>query len=237
MRKYIAICIVLIAATLSGCAEQSGTMGLGGSSAGKTAEELQLEQQVNSLTEVSRDIVTANTVQGAVFGAAAGCGVALIFGGDTKDCLIGSAAGGVVGGVAGNQVGQRAAAANVEMVRQDQIIGNLQGVNAKLDTVAANLRSVIASQNAEMSSLQGQLASQQISPASYDARIAAIASNRRTVAQGLQASQSNMTESYDELVSLEQQSGQNLAVPRSVVVSTRDRLASLQQSVALVPGE
>jgi hypothetical protein len=223
MRKYLAICIVLVAAALSGCAEQSGTMGFGGSSAGKTAEERQLEQQVNSLTEVSRDIVTANTVQGALFGAAAGCGVALIFGGEAKDCLIGGAAGGAVGGVAGNQVGQRAAAANVEMVRQDQII--------------ANLRSVIASQNAQMSSLQGQLASQQISPASYDARIAAIASNRRTVAQGLQASQSNMTESYNELVSLEQQSGKNLAAPRSAVVSTRDRLASLQQSVALVPGE
>jgi hypothetical protein len=236
MRNYLAICIAFAVATLSGCADQSGMMGFGGSGAGKTAEERQLEQQVSGLTEVSRNIVTANTLQGAAFGAAAGCGIALLFGGEGKDCLIGGAAGGVVGGVAGNQVGQQAAAANVEMVQQDQIIANLHQVNAKLDTVAASLRNVIASQNAEMTSLRGQLASQQISRESYDARIAAIASNRKTVAQGLEASQSNMAQSDEQLASLEQ-NGENLGGQRAAVMSTRNRLATLQQSVALVPSE
>lgn len=239
MRNYLSVYAVLIAAMLSGCAEQSGIMTAfgGGGSAGKTAAERQLEQQVNGLTEVSRDIVVANTLQAAAFGAAAGCGLALLFGGEGKDCLIGGAAGGVVGGVAGNQVGQQAAAANAEMVRQDQIISNLNGVNARLDTVAASLRNVIASQDAEMASLRGQLASQQVSRASYDARVAAIASNRQTVAQGLQASQTNMVRSYDRLVALEQENGENLAAPRAAVMSTRDRLATLQRSVALVPSE
>lgn len=212
-------------------------MGFGGSSAGKTAAERQLEQQVSGLTEVSRDIVVTNTLQAAAFGAAAGCGIALLFGGDGKDCLLGGAAGGVVGGVAGNQVGQQAAAANAEMVRQDQIIANLRGVNAQLDTVTASLRNVIASQNAEMTSLRGQLANQQVSQASYDARMAAIVSNRNTVARGLEASDANMARSYDSLVSIERQNGENLAAPRAAVMSTRNRLATLQQSVALVPSE
>lgn len=239
MRKYLAVCIVLAVAIVSGCTEQSGTLAGfgGGSSAGKTAAERQLEQQVSGLTEVSRDIVVTNTLQAAAFGAAAGCGLALLFGGEGKDCLIGGAAGGVIGGVAGNQVGQQAAAANAEMVRQDQIISNLRGVNAQLDTVEVNLRNVIASQNAEMSSLRGQLASQEVSRASYDARMAAIASNRRTVAQGLDASQTNMARSYDRLVAIEQENGENLAGSRAAVLGTRDRVAAMRQSVALVPSE
>lgn len=226
--------VAVFCAALSGCAEQVGNGPPIGSGAGKTTAEVQLERDVRSLNEITRDIVVMNTAQGAIAGALAGCGAALIFGGDTEDCLAYGAAGGVAGGVVGNQVGRQAAAVNRELVRQDEIIDNLQGINTRLNTVSVSLRNVVQSQNAEIASLRRQVASEQISASQYEARVNAINANRQTVRQGLQASQTNVQRNYQELASLEQESGQNLSQSRAAAASTERRLAQLSNSVALI---
>ena len=130
MRTLVLSCFAALVLALSACTETTGggagvTQSAFGSSAQKTAAEKALEKEAQSLTQVTRNIVVKNTVEGAVMGALAGCGLALLMGGGGDDCARGAMVGGVVGGVAGNQVGQKAAAVKKELVRQDAIIANL----------------------------------------------------------------------------------------------------------------
>ncbi|MCB2130167.1 MAG: hypothetical protein KDE03_14080 [Rhodobacteraceae bacterium] len=239
MRTLVLSCFAALVLALSACTETTGggagvTQSAFGSSAQKTAAEKALEKEAQSLTQVTRNIVVKNTVEGAVMGALAGCGLALLMGGGGDDCARGAMVGGVVGGVAGNQVGQKAAAVKKELVRQDAIIANLKGINSKLNGVESNLRKVVNAQNSEIRSLQRQVANKQISSSAYNSRIKAINSNRQTVINALAKSESNVANSRTELVSLERQSGQKLSSSKAAATSTQNRLAALRKSVKLV---
>lgn len=230
MRIIFAPVLLAFAFVLSGCMEQAGSL----TSSSKTPEERQLEKEAKSLTQVTRDIVVRNTVEGAVIGAVAGCALAVMFGGDSSDCAAGAAIGGVAGGVGGNQVGRQAAAANQELVKQDQIISNLRGINQRLGGVETRLRSVVRSQNAEINSLRRQLAAGQISDSAYTARVNAINNNRQTVINALAQSENNVVSSRNELVNLERQSGRPLTQSKNAATSTQRRLASIRNSIRLV---
>lgn len=200
----------------------------------KTAAERQLEAEVKSLNKVTQDIIVRNTIEGALVGAAAGCALGVLFGDSSRDCARGAVAGGVVGGVAGNNVGRQAAAKNVELVKRDQVLANLTGVSQRLNSVEANLRSVLRSQDAELGSLRRQLQGQQISRSSYDARVAAINSNRRAVDSGLATAERNMVKTQNE-IRVAQQRGQGGLTPvANATASTKDRLARDRQLIRLV---
>lgn len=231
MRIVLVSMFSCIALLLAGCMENVSQMGF---SSNSTPEERELEKEAKSLTQVTRSIVTKNTVEGAVIGAAAGCGLMLLFGGDGGDCAAGAVAGGVVGGVGGNQVGRQAAAANEELVKQDQIIANLKGINERLSGVQTRLRSVVRSQNAEINSLRRQLQNDQISESAYNSRVRAINANRQNVMNSLARSEQNVVSSRNELVSLEQQGGTRLTASKNAATRTQRRLASLRSSIRLV---
>ncbi|AZB57029.1 hypothetical protein EBL89_17110 [Cereibacter sphaeroides] len=201
----------------------------------KTPKEISLEKQVKSLNQQSRDIVVRNTVEGAMAGAVVGCGVALLFGGNGDDCVKGAAAGAIVGGVGGNAVGQQAAQKNRDLVKRDEVLAKLKGINASLGSVQTNLRDVLRSQNAEIASLQRQVGANQITQSAYDKRVRAINSNRTAVVKGLQTAETNVSKERMELVSLEKQGGQSLSTLRSAASSTEKRLASLRSTVSLIP--
>lgn len=234
MTKWVAAAVVLVGLVLSACSE--GAMQVaGGPSTGRTTEERALEQQVRSLNQVSRDIVVRNTVQGIGAGAVGGCVAGLLLGGDEQDCLRYGLAGAAVGGVAGNAVGRRAASVNEELVRQDAIIANLRGVNQQLGSVRSNLSQVVSSQNAEIGSLRRQLANEQISQRAYQARVQAINANRATVINGLAESERNVATSRAELVSIQQQTGQPLSQSTREAAATQQRIATIRNSISLVP--
>lgn len=200
----------------------------------KTAAEKQLETQVKSLSQVTQDIIVRNTVEGVLVGVALGCGAALILGGNSKDCAKGAAVGGVAGGVAGNQIGKQAAAKNVELVKRDQVLANLNGVSQQLNSVETNLRAVLRSQDAELGSLRRQLQGQQISQASYKARVAAINSNRKTVDAGLAKAEGNMVKTQSEIRVAQQKGQGGLGSVADATASTKDRLARNRQLISLV---
>ncbi|MEM6594127.1 MAG: hypothetical protein AAF672_05005 [Pseudomonadota bacterium] len=234
MRKLIIGLFAIMALGLAACTEETLSVASGGGGGKKTAQERKLEQDIRSLNQQTRDIITKNTIQGAAAGAALGCGVALIFGGNSNDCVRGAVAGGVVGGVAGNQVGRKAAKVNQELVKQRETIAKLSGINKRLGGIEANLRSVVRSQNAEIASLRRQVNAKQISPSQFNARVNAIKSNRQNIRNGLVKAENNVSQSQAELVKLERQGGKPLTQTKRAASSTKSRLTRLRKSVRLV---
>jgi hypothetical protein len=218
---------------LSACTDELNQVAASAGAApkGKTSAELSLEKQAKSLTEISRDIVVRNTIEGAVVGAVGGCLIAELTGGS---CAQGALIGGIAGGVGGNAVGKKAANVNKELVNQRQVIANLSGINKKLAGVQSSLRRVVAAQNTEIGSLKRQLNNQQISKSQYSSRVRAINSNRRNVSASLQRTEQNVAKSRKTLVSLEKQGGKSLSSSKKAAASTQNRLANLRKSVSLV---
>ena len=243
MQSMRVLSIFLTGLALAGCTGTTGGDGASSSSGGavatavsaqKTDAERKLEAEAKSLNQQTTDIIVRNTVEGAVVGALAGCGIALLMGGDGNDCARGAVVGGVAGGVTGNQVGRAAAAKNVELVKRDQVLANLRGVSTRLNSVESNLRSVVRAQNAEIASLNRQLAAGQVTKSSYNARVNAINSNRRTVDSALAASERNIVKTRNELRSARQQGQQGLGPVDSAAASTQDRLARNRKLLAII---
>ncbi|GFE64083.1 YMGG-like glycine zipper-containing protein [Litoreibacter roseus] len=235
MQKLIFSAFAVLIMLLSACTEESLQLASVTGGGNKTPAEKALEKEVKSLNQQTRDIIVRNTVQGALAGAAAGCLVGALIG-DSGDCARGAAAGAVIGGIGGNQVGRKAANVNKELVKQREIIANLNGVNKRLTSVEGNLKRVVASQNAEIRSLRRQRANNQLSSSDYAKRVNAINDNRKAVRNGLGTAEQNVAKSRTELVKLEKEGGRPLTSSKKAASSTQRRLSSLRKSVALVSG-
>lgn len=202
--------------------------------AGKNAQEVALEKDVQSLSKQTQDIIVRNTVEGALVGAALGCGLILAMGGDRDDCVRGALIGGVAGAAGGNAIGQQTAAKNNELVKQDAILANLKGVNSKLEGVTAKLDTVLKAQSTEIASLRRQVDSKQISQSQYDSRLKSINSNRKAVSDGLLTAEKNVAGSRTQLVALEKEGGTPIPSLKEAASSTEKRLATLRGTVSLI---
>ncbi|GHG98484.1 RND family efflux transporter [Pseudodonghicola xiamenensis] len=202
-------------------------------SSNKTEAERKLEADTKSLNQVTGNIIVRNTVEGALAGAAIGCGLVLLMGGNGQDCAKGAAVGAVAGGAYGNSVGQKAAQKKVELVKRDQVLANLRGVSAKLGGVETQLRAVVSSQNAELRSLRRQVEGKQISQSQYDARLAAINSNRKVVSAALDRSAKNMAKTESDLKAAQAQGQGQLGTLTAAAASTRSRLERNRKLLAL----
>lgn len=214
----------------------SVSMAPGGASQNKelAAAEKALVAEAKSLSQQSKDIVTRNTVQAAAIGAAAGCGLMLLMGGDGNDCMKGAAMGAVAGGAVGYGAGQEAAKANKKLVEQKEVIAKLSGINQKLGSVESRLRSVVGQQNAELASLRRQVSAGQISESAYKARARGVNSNRQAVQAALQKTSGQVDGAYKNLVALEKDGAGNLSRSKAAATSTKNRLNRTLQSIDLV---
>ena len=218
---------------LSASVEDTGVASFG-SSGNKTEAERQLEAEARSLNKITSDIIVKNTVQGALAGAAAGCGIALIFGGGGDDCAKGAAIGAVAGGVGGNAVGRQAAQKKTELIQRDKVLDNLRGVSKRLNGVEARLNGVLRSQDAELRSLRRQLAANQVSESSYNSRVRAINSNRKTVSNELLKSENNVKKTRAEIASARKQGQTNLSTVDRAAASNQSRLARTRSRIKLI---
>ena len=62
-----------------------------------TQQEAVLIDQAEALDKMTRDVIRSSTVNGALIGAVAGCGLTVVSAGNAKNCVGGLVAGGVVG--------------------------------------------------------------------------------------------------------------------------------------------
>jgi uncharacterized protein YcfJ len=206
----------------------------GGSSAGKTEAERKLETEARSLNQVSRNIIVKNTVEGAVIGAAAGCGIAVLLGGNSDDCLRGAAVGGVAGGIGGNAVGRESAAKNEQIVKTAEVVQNLSQVSNRLNGVQAQLASVVRSQDSEIRSLKRQLDANQVSQSTYNARVRAINSNRTAVRNELSKSEANVDKASKQLASARAGGQSDVRSAQRAAASSKARLARTRNSIKLI---
>ena len=233
--KSLAACFVV---ALSACTEQSMSISMAQEESSQnkelTAAEYALLAEAKSLTQQSKDIVARNTIDGAAVGAAAGCAIQLLLGGDADDCLKGAAVGAVAGGAVGYGAGKEAAKANTKLVEQKEVIAKLSGINQKLSGVETRLRSVVSQQNAELASLRRQVSAGQISKSVYNARARGVNSNRQAVQAALQKTSGQVDGAYKNLVALEKNGAGNLSRSKAAANSTKNRLNRTLQSIDLV---
>ena len=233
--KPFAACLFVV---LSACSEQSMSVSNAQGYASQNKElatsESKLLAETKSLNRQSKDIVARNVVEGAVMGAAAGCALSLLLGGDADDCAEGAAMGAVAGGAVGYGAGKEAANANKKLVEQKEVIAKLSGINQKLGSIETRLRSVVRQQNAELASLRRQVSAGQISESAYKARVLGVNSNRRAVQEALQKTSARVDGAYKNLVALEKDGAGNLARSKAAATSTKNRLNRTAQSIRLV---
>lgn len=233
--QLLAACFIV---ALSACNDQALSVSMAQEESSQNKElaaaENALVAEAKSLTQQSKDIVARNTMQGAAMGAAAGCVLELLMGGDTDDCVRSAAAGAVAGGVVGYGAGQEAANANKKLVEQKEVIAKLSGINQKLGGVETRLRSVVSQQNAELASLRRQVSAGQISKSVYDARARGVNSNRQAVQAALQETSGQVDGAYKNLVTLEEDGAGNLSRSKAAASSTKNRLNRTLQSIDLV---
>jgi len=198
---------------------------------GKTREEVELERKVRNLDTISRNIVVSNTIQGAVVGAAVGCIFQEARGQDCKDGLV---AGGLLGALGGAAVGNAAAQANRDIVKAEETLAKVKGVQKELGVIEADLRAIVRRQNSEIASLRRQVSAGQVSKSAVDARLAAINNNRAAISNGLLKANQNLATEREELVTLAAQGGQNVSGTRNAVDSTQRRIRSLRNTVQLI---
>ncbi|OYU17397.1 MAG: hypothetical protein CFE34_15900 [Rhodobacteraceae bacterium PARR1] len=238
MRSPLLATTLVLAMMTAACTDTTGGSVPGASSSvsvsGKNANEIALEREVMSLQQQTKNIIVRNTVEGAVVGALAGCALAVMLGGDEQDCARGAVVGGVAGGVGGNAVGRAAAEKNEELVKQDAILANLKGINAKLGSVQGRLSTVLAAQKTELASLKRQLDGDQISKSAYDARVKSINANRTAVSSGLQAAETGVARSRTELASVEKEGGRAMPALQTAAQSTESRLKALRGTISLI---
>lgn len=239
MRSPLLATTLVLAMMTAACTDTTGGSVPGATSSvsvsGKNANEIALEREVMSLQQQTKNIIVRNTVEGAVVGALAGCALAVMLGGDEKDCARGAVVGGVAGGVGGNAVGRAAAEKNEELVKQDAILANLKGINTKLGSVQGRLSAVLAAQKTELASLKRQLDGDQISKSAYDARVRSINANRTAVSSGLQAAETAVARSRTELASVEKEGGRAMPALQTAAKSTESRLKTLRGTISLIP--
>ncbi|WP_424980026.1 hypothetical protein [Leisingera sp. S232] len=225
---------MLILTFLGACTEESMQIGALGSGTWKTPEERALEAEARNLNQVSRNIIVKNTLEGAAVGALAGCGLALLLGGDGGDCAAGAAAGAVVGGVGGHAVGAKTAKKNEEIVRTKEVVANLSQVSTRLNSVEAKLRNVLSSQSAEIRSLKRQLQAGQVSESAYKTRVRAINSNRSAVQASLAKSEQNMVNAKGQIAQARSQGQPGLAQASQAAESNRRRLARTRATIKAI---
>ncbi|WP_391480708.1 hypothetical protein [Nereida sp. NH-UV-3] len=234
MKLLAACCIVALSACVDQPVSVSKAQGQASKNKELSASEGRLLAEAKSLSRQSRDIVARNAIEGAVIGAAAGCALSLLLGGDADDCKDGAIVGGVAGGAVGYGAGKEAAQANKKLVEQKQVIAKISGINQKLGSIESRLRSVVRQQNAELSSLRRQVSAGQISESIYKARARGVNSNRRAVRAALQNTSGQVNGAYKNLVALEKDGAGNLSRSKAAATSTRNRLNRTVQSIDFI---
>lgn len=113
-------------------------------------------------------------LEGAVIGAALGCGIGLLLGGGAKDCAIGAG----VGAVAGDYAGAAVAEGNKRQIlaedKEDQLYAELQAEGEGLRAYNEKMEIAIARLNTDLKSLRSQQRKKLITAEQYEAELASL---------------------------------------------------------------
>lgn len=194
--KAISILPVLSALVLSGCSvapqgaqEVSSIRHSMLGAPVETGLDAALEAQAQALTESSDRLVRSSTINGALIGAAIGCGLTVLSASNAKNCVAGAALGGAGGAAVGHVVGKQKVQRRVELVSPSAVVRNLRSANDKLDSIYADLPTVLGAQDVRLNALSMALAKGEITQAAHDREVNVIRAERADLAQALMMSE------------------------------------------------
>ncbi|MCF2870200.1 hypothetical protein L0664_03900 [Octadecabacter sp. G9-8] len=141
--------------------------------------------QVAALNDASKQLVQTSTVNGAMIGAALGCGLTVLSASNARNCLTGAVVGGAGGAVIGNRVGQRNVERRVELVSPNAVVRDLELATNQFDNIQTDLPQFIARQEAELNTLTMQLVRGEIDQSEHDISVLRIAGERADLAEAL----------------------------------------------------
>lgn len=173
-----------------------------------TDEERLLQEQAAALDDMTRAIIRASTLRGAGYGAAAGCGLALVSASSAGRCAAGALVGGAVGGVIGHEAGKHKVAKRVQLVSRDDAARALSRASARVGSLNSRVQALIATQDAERDLLKHQLGRGEITKAQYDARLTGMRQTRQALAEALSLSAKRAKEAH-RLLATAQTKGQD----------------------------
>lgn len=182
---------IFAALTLSACAQQPTTI-----DASRTANDAlyffndditdgPVLDQVAALNASADELVKASTVNGALIGAAVGCGLTVISASNARNCLAGAAVGGVGGAVLGKQAGERDVARRVELVAANDVARDLNTATVQFQSIQRDLPGFLAAQEAELNSLTMQLVNGDITQDEHNLAVLKIEADRMDLAAAL----------------------------------------------------
>lgn len=154
----------------------------------ETLDGAPVRDQMKALTDSADALVKASRLNGALIGAAVGCGVTALTGSNARQCLVGATVGGIGGAVIGTKTGERSVERRVELVSEADVAHSLNATAQQFAQVRADLPAHLATQEAELNRLTVQLINGDISQDEHDLGVLRIEQDRMDLADALSLS-------------------------------------------------
>ncbi|WP_375281293.1 hypothetical protein [Pseudooctadecabacter sp.] len=154
-----------------------------------TVQGASVPDQVAALNEAADRLVRRSQINGALVGAALGCGVTLATGSSsTRDCVAAAALGGAAGAVLGTQRGEREVARRVALVAEGDVARQLNAATGQMAALRQSLPAYLADQEAELNRLTMQQIKGQITQQEHDIAVLEIQQQRLDLGGALELS-------------------------------------------------
>lgn len=155
--------------------------------------------QVAALNQSADQLVQSSTINGALIGAALGCGLTVLSASNAQNCLLGAAIGGAGGAALGNMAGERAVARRIELISPDAMVRNIRNASNQFESIQTSLPQLLARQESDLNSLTMQLINGQISQAKHDQSVIQIELERAELAHALTLSARDARQAAENL--------------------------------------
>lgn len=192
--KYNIIFLLLAALSVSACAQQPVPIDASRGDNGSlyfyndSIEDGPVIDQIAALNQSADELVRSSRVNGALIGAALGCGLTVLSASNARKCVVGAAVGGAGGAVIGNMAGARAVERRVELVVEGDIMRSLENADNQFKSFRADLPTFLAQQEQELNSLAMQLIRGEIDQSQHDLAVLKIEQDRIDLADALELS-------------------------------------------------
>lgn len=144
--------------------------------------------QVDALSQSANDLVRKSRVNGALVGAAVGCGLTAISGANARNCVAAAAVSGASGALIGDMVGEQRVQKRVELVSEGEVARRLRTATAQVQTIQTSLQAYLAQQEQQLNSLTMQLVRGEIDQQEHDLAMLQIGQDRMNLGDALQLS-------------------------------------------------
>lgn len=156
--------------------------------------------QIAALNQSADNLVRSSTVNGAMIGAALGCGLSVLSASNARHCVAGAAVGGVGGAMIGNKAGERDVERRVELVAEGDVMRSLQNADSQFKSIRSDLPAFLALQEQQLNSLAMRLIRNEIDQSEHDLAVLKIEQERIDLADALDLSARDARRAHSNLL-------------------------------------